>query len=81
VLKQKGIKLGTNGKKLSRYYQKQRHSQDRKVKPFIQKLRREGLTVREITKALTRRKVKNIRGGTNWHISIVHAIMHRNGIV
>lgn len=81
VLKQKGVKLGTNGKKLSRYYRRQQRIQDRKIGPLLRKLYRQGMTIRDIAAEFTRRGITNLRGGTNWHISIVHAIMHRNGIV
>src|SRR5258708_274743 len=80
-LKKKGIKLGTNGRKLSRYYKRQRGIQDRKVGPLLRKLHRHGMTIRAITNELSRRGIKNLRGGRNWHISTVHGIILRTKIL
>ncbi len=80
ALKLKGVKLGTNGKKLSRYYKRQRRIQDRKIGPLLRKLHRQGMTIRDIAAEFTRRRIKNLRGGCNWHISIIHGIMRRNRI-
>jgi DNA invertase Pin-like site-specific DNA recombinase len=80
LLKEKGVKLGTNGKKLSRYYRRQRTRFDRKLAPLIRRLKKRGWTVQAITDELNRRGIPTPRH-RKWHLSTVHGIMKRNGIL
>lgn len=73
----RGVKLGTNGKKLSATNQRLRQEHVMKVKPVIDQLTARGIiTVRALAEALNRRKIKTIRG-KKWHPSTVQILLDR----
>ncbi len=76
--KQRGVQLGANGKYvLSKKNKKRAIEFALKLKPVITKLKQNGITsVRAITKALNRRRIRTATGG-KWYVSTVHKLLQR----
>lgn len=73
--KAKGVKLGTNGEKLSRYYKQKRAQLRKRMLPIIKRLRDKGYTFQQITDYLNRRKIAPFRGKYfKWHVATVYKI-------
>jgi DNA invertase Pin-like site-specific DNA recombinase len=78
--KAKGVKLGTDGEKLSRHNKKKRRKLRKRVLPIIKRLRAKGFTIRQITDYLNRRRIAPFRGKYfKWHVATVHRMMAGNG--
>lgn len=76
--KQRGVQLGAYGKYvLSKENKLKAKNFAKSLKPVINKLEQNGITtVRAITKALNRRRIRTANGG-KWHISTVHTLLKR----
>ena len=77
IVKSKGVKLGTNGKKLSKYFKRKRKELIKRVKPKIIKLRDEGYSYREIANIFNRSGEPAFNDGANWHVNTVYYTINR----
>lgn len=77
--KLRGIKLGTNGKKLSQTNQNKRETLISKMKPIIQALAADGITtLRGIAYELNQRNIPSFREGTTrWHSASVFKLLQK----
>jgi DNA invertase Pin-like site-specific DNA recombinase len=75
--KRKGVKLGTYGVTLAAANRKAALDRARKLAPTLRDLKERGMTLREIAKHLTRRKVPSPRGGS-WSPATVLRMLHRS---
>ncbi|MRG48293.1 resolvase [Chitinophaga sp. SYP-B3965] len=76
--RKKGVKLGTNGKRLSQHNKERRQSVQKRVSPIIRLLREKGSTVKEITEYLNKRRIAPFRGKYfKWHLATVHGVIAR----
>lgn len=75
--KRRGVKLGTNAKKLAEQNRKKYLAFAKKMKPKIKRIRNEGCTtIREITDELNSKKIKTVTGKeAQWHLSTVHKLL------
>lgn len=75
--KRRGVKLGTNAKKLAEQNRKKYLAFAKKMKPTVKKLIDDGyITVREITDELNNKKIKTVTGKkAQWHLSTVHKLL------
>lgn len=75
--KAKGVKLGTNGAKLSLYNMKKRARLRKRILPIINRLRAKGYTIRQIVEYLNKRKIAPFQGEYfRWHVATVHGIIN-----
>lgn len=75
--KERGVKLGSNGKKLAAYNRKRADDFAIKMKPILEGLEAEGiLSHRAKIKALNKRDIKSAMG-KNWHLHTLHAVIKR----
>lgn len=76
--KRRGVKLGTNGKKLSRTNGKKRKVVFKRIKPVIKELARDGITsLRGIAKELNKREVPSFRQGCRWHSASIYRVLKK----
>lgn len=76
--KRRGVKLGEQGKILSRRNKYRAEQFAQHMKPILEKLRAEGFTsIRKITMELNRRKVPAFTKGGKWHRTSVHNLLKR----
>jgi DNA invertase Pin-like site-specific DNA recombinase len=75
--KKRGVKLGTNAKKLAELNRKKYLAFAKKMKPKIERIINDGyITVREITEELNRKKIRTVTGKeAQWHLSTVHKLL------
>lgn len=74
--KRRGVKLGTNGKKLSITNKKKRKLLYKRLRPVIKQLAKEGVTtLRGIAQELNLRKVPSFRRGGRWHSASVYKLL------
>lgn len=76
IVKSKGVKLGTNGKKLARYFKRKRMALIKRVKPKIIKLRKLGYSYREIAAEFNRKGEPTFSKAGHWHVNTVYNVMH-----
>ncbi len=75
--KARGVKLGRNGAEvLAPAYRAAAVERAMQLKPVVQPLVDQGLSMRDIASELTRRKIKTPRGGA-WHPQLVSRVVER----
>ncbi|MFD0751874.1 recombinase family protein [Mucilaginibacter calamicampi] len=76
--KKRGMKLGKNGKALAETNKRAAIDFAYKLDPLIRQLRCRGIkTVRQISKALNKKRVPTFRGVGKWHPSTVATLINR----
>jgi DNA invertase Pin-like site-specific DNA recombinase len=76
--KRRGVKLGEQGKILSRRNKYRAEQFAQQMKPILEKLRGEGFTsIRKITMELNRRQIPAFSKGSKWHTTTVHNLLKR----
>lgn len=76
--RRRGVKLGEQGKILSKRNRYRAEQFAQHMKPIIDKLIAEGITsVRKIAVELNKRKIPAFRKGTRWHRTSVHNLLKR----
>mgnify|MGYP003594590640 CR=1 FL=1 len=78
----RGVKLGSFSKILSKRNRAASKNFALKVRPIIFSLQKKGIdTIQSITNELNRLKVKTYRQGCRWHVSTVHGVMRKAGLL
>jgi DNA invertase Pin-like site-specific DNA recombinase len=74
--KQRGVRLGATGAERAIRYKAEAKARAIELAPILRDLKQQGLSLRGIAAALTKRRVPTPRGGT-WHPQLVARVLER----
>jgi DNA invertase Pin-like site-specific DNA recombinase len=74
--KQRGVRLGVTGAERAIRYKAEAKARAIELAPILRDLKQQGLSLRGIAAALTKRRVPTPRGGT-WHPQLVARVLER----
>jgi DNA invertase Pin-like site-specific DNA recombinase len=76
--KQRGVRLGVTGAQRAKRYKAEAMARAVELAPVLRDLQQQGLSLRGIAAALTKRRVPTLRGGV-WHPQLVARVLERLG--